>query len=210
MHNSQNGLAMVKTGGASQFFGYNYLLKSSDPSSTCLNCHKGTTAGFQIMSNAMGNVGLPSQMTPGGDFAWLNITTTYITSLGAQGINYGTRHGHNIVAADYGLNPSTALPVAPGGTYPSTMLSCTSCHDPHGGYRVNGNYQIMSRLPDRTSAPLAVRVHGTRQPTASSAVRVYRLWAALIISHFDENTLSWRFYPPPFAFRPRPITGPRL
>ncbi|HEY6011607.1 MAG TPA: universal stress protein [Nitrospirota bacterium] len=34
---------MVKTGGAPQFSGYNYLLKSSDPSSTCLNCHKGTT-----------------------------------------------------------------------------------------------------------------------------------------------------------------------
>jgi hypothetical protein len=205
MHNSENGLAMVKTGGAPQFFGYNYLLKSSDPSSTCLNCHKGMTAGFQIMSNAVGNVGLPSQMTPGGDFAWLNITTTYITSLGVQGINSGTRHGHNIVAADYGLTPSTALPVAPGGTYPSAMLSCTSCHDPHGGYRVNGGYQFTAPTAGQNIGTVSGSgSYGTRQPTASSSVGVYRLLGGVnYLPASMKNTPLLAFtYPSPFAFAP--------
>lgn len=205
MHNSQNGVAMVKTGGAPEFFGYSSLLKSSDQSSTCLNCHKGTTAGFQIMSGATGNAGLPSQMTPGGDFAWLNITTNYVTSLGVLGSNPGTRHGHNIVAADYALGPSTALTAAPGGTYPSANFSCTSCHDPHGEFRVNGSYQIVAPTAGQNIGAIGGSgSYGTRQPTVSVSVGVYRLLGgANYLPASMKNTPFLAFTsPPPFAFAP--------
>jgi len=205
MHNSQNNFAMTQTGGAAQFFGYSYLLKGSDPSSTCLNCHKGTAGGYQIMSNAAGNTGLPSQMTPGGDFSWLNITTNYLTSQGVSGVNTGTRHGHNIVAADYGLGPSLVLTAAPGGTYPSTMLSCTSCHDPHGEYRINSSYQFMVTSPGQYIGPISGSgSFGTRRPTASTSVGVYRLLGG--VNYLPASVKSTPYLaftnPSPFAFAP--------
>ena len=75
-------------------------------------------------------------MTPGGDFAWLkktmNVTIRGTTALDG---NRGERHGHNIVAADFGYVADAVLTAAPGGTYPAANLACSSCHDPHGRYR---------------------------------------------------------------------------
>ena len=51
-------------------------------------------------------------------------------------------HGHNVVAAEYGLNSDGGLAVAPGGNYPSSQLSCISCHDPHGQRAGDGNGSI--------------------------------------------------------------------
>lgn len=204
MHNSKDNVAVAKTGGSIQFYGYGYLLKSSDESSTCLNCHKGT-AGYQILSGVMGSFGVPSQMTPGGDFAWLNITTTYVTSLGAAGNNPGTRHGHNVVAADYGLGPSLVLTTAPGGTYPSAKLSCTSCHDPHGAFRVSSSYQIVRPVSGQNVGPIGGSgSSGTQLPTAARTVGVYRLLGGinyLPASVQDTPVLAFANQPP-FAFAP--------
>jgi cytochrome c553 len=42
-------------------------------------------------------------------------------------------HGHNVIATDFpGFTADATLAVAPGGIYPSNILGCTSCHDPHG------------------------------------------------------------------------------
>lgn len=46
----------------------------------------------------------------------------------------GERHGHNVVAAGFGLVPDGTLWSAPSNgsvTYQSAWLQCTSCHDPH-------------------------------------------------------------------------------
>lgn len=53
-------------------------------------------------------------------FSWLN------------GASPDYDHGHNIVAADYNLFADPVQSIAPGGTFPSAKLGCTSCHDPHG------------------------------------------------------------------------------
>jgi cytochrome c553 len=53
--------------------------------------------------------------------------------------------GHNVVASDFGLVADVTNTQAPGGTYPASQLSCTSCHDPHGqvlGGTANGQLPI--------------------------------------------------------------------
>src|SRR6266567_4722534 len=73
MHNSSGGLAMTKNGlppGTAN----KYLLQGSDPSSTCLVCHAGSTPNdsYKVATNPFPGVGSPPlQLTPGGDFAYL-------------------------------------------------------------------------------------------------------------------------------------------
>jgi len=102
------------------------LLKGSDPSSTCLNCHDGN-GGYHINSSDGSNI------NQGGDFYWVSNPYTVVVR-GNTNTYGGDNAGHNVVAFDFGMladaNPSNAQ--APGGTYSATNLSCTSCHDPHG------------------------------------------------------------------------------
>ncbi|MBI5558361.1 MAG: cytochrome C [Deltaproteobacteria bacterium] len=105
------------------------LMKGSDASSTCLNCHNGTAGSYHI---ATPNGGTMSQ---GGDFFW--IKTDYSYSNGRSVVtSVGQSHGHNIVAADFGFAADSVNVTAPGGTMQANTLGCTSCHDPHG--QVNG------------------------------------------------------------------------
>ena len=109
-----------------------FLLRGSDDSSTCLNCHAQKGMPYRVLS-VDGNVNI----NPGGDFYWMSLTVTY-TAL-ENGISYlinGQDHGHNVVAKDFDMAADTNFTNAPGGDYPSSALMCTSCHDPHG--QVNG------------------------------------------------------------------------
>ena len=101
-----------------------YLLTSPDPSSTCLRCHAEAGKFYSVLSSD------GSIFTPGGDFYWLRKTFMRIDSDGTH-LSSGDKHGHNIIAAEYGLNPDSTLNSAPGGVYPSTKMGCESCHDPH-------------------------------------------------------------------------------
>jgi hypothetical protein len=99
-------------------------LKGSDPSSTCLSCHAQGGAAHKVLSND------GSVFTPGGDFYWLRKTFSWTRgSLHFQ--SKADHHGHNIVAIDYGMYSDGRFNHAPGGSYPSAALGCTSCHDPH-------------------------------------------------------------------------------
>jgi len=115
------------------------LTKGSDPSSTCLNCHNGGGGGYHVNSTDGTN------FTGGGDFYWLTKTFTW-TAHGSNYASAGDDHGHNIVAADFGLTPDATLTTAPGGTFNAGSLGCTSCHDPHGkkvgagAIEVSGSY----------------------------------------------------------------------
>jgi hypothetical protein len=116
MHNSENGEPINDNIGASLTIG-------TDPSSTCLNCHAGT-GSYHIFSTDGSN------LTPGGDFYWLKKTFTYTTF--RPNTRNGWSFGHNVVAQDYGLEQDPDSDSAPGGTFLSAWLACSSCHDPHG------------------------------------------------------------------------------
>ena len=105
------------------------LLKGTDPSSTCLNCHAGgweSRINYHIFSD---NGGV---LSPGGDFFWLTQDYQVEIRPGTFEDFEGQNMGHNVVATDYGLTADSANTAAPGGSFLNTDLSCVSCHSPHG------------------------------------------------------------------------------
>jgi predicted CXXCH cytochrome family protein len=146
MHNSADN--QIGQGGVpeeGEEFGYplpatasGQLLKGTDASSTCLNCHAGGGGGYHVFSTNASN------WSPGGDFFWL--TQSYTNSNWSGSVtSEPDQMGHNIIAKDYGLTVDDTNTNAPGGTYPSNSLGCVSCHDPHGqvmGGTANGQKPI--------------------------------------------------------------------
>ncbi len=154
-----------------------YLLKANDQGGTCLNCHNAADtapSSYHISTNGITpyDSTSPVEMTPGGDFAWLKKTMTFVVR-GATTTNPGERHGHNIIAADFGYVADPDITAAPGGTYPAGNLACSSCHDPHGRYRrfADGTYNTTG-LPIFNSGSY----NNSANPTAGvSAVGAYRI-----------------------------------
>jgi len=109
-----------------------YMLKGSDPSSTCLMCHS-VEGSFNSVFSEDG-----SRYTPGGDFYWLKKTFTS-DSDGNYYQSEGDNHGHNVIAVDYGLTEDRVLTAAPGGIYKASAMGCNSCHNPHGTSIVNAD-----------------------------------------------------------------------
>jgi len=162
-----------KTGGS-------HLLVGSDFSSTCLNCHAHADtvpSSFHVMTYPVPAAGVaPAEMTPGGDFAWLSKSYTY-TVTGTTTTELGQTHGHNVIATDFGMLQDSDFPTSPGGTFPTSSLACTSCHDPHGKYRRIGGdttYTIAT-----TGAPIigSGSYNNSAVPTPTQAVGSYRLLA---------------------------------
>ncbi|SNB47145.1 cytochrome C [Geobacter sp. DSM 9736] len=177
IHNSSEGMPVVST--LPQFQSGQYLLKGSDSSSVCLNCHQrsfaaGTTPHQISTAPTDMPAGVPpQQFTPGGDFGWLKKTYTWIPSFGAPlGSSNGDSHGHNIVAGDYGYFADSTKTTAPGGSYPAANLSCISCHDPHGIYRRDSDGSI-----SRTGKPIksSGSYESSPNPDSAASVGVYRL-----------------------------------
>ncbi len=156
-----------------------HLLKNSDPSSTCLNCHMdlrdaGPTSYHVATSDSAMPPGVPPlQRSPGGDFSWLKKNYSYSLN-GTLTNEDGSTHGHNIVAIDYGFVQDPVNLTAPGGSFPSQQLGCTSCHDPHGKYRRISTGEIVT-----TGAPTidSGSYNTSPVPVAGQAVGVYRLLA---------------------------------
>jgi hypothetical protein len=155
--------------------GFRYLLQGGDSSSTCLICHSSsTTKNYAVATYPPPPSGIPpTQLTPGGDFAYIQKNYSWITSKGVLQSSPGDRHGHNIIAADYGYYQDSTYNTSPGGYYPSAYLSCVSCHDPHGRFRVTTG---------GISGPgegLMPTITGSGSygalPTAATAVGAYRL-----------------------------------
>lgn len=162
-----------------------FLLKGSDQSSTCLNCHEhagdtGPTSYHISTAPADMPAGVaPLQRTPGGDFGWLKKTYTF-TVRGATTTEDGASHGHNIVAADKGYVADPVNTTAPGGTFPAGQLACNSCHDPHGRYRRKSDGTIAtSGAPIIASGSYATNTTPgySEPPAAGTALGVYRLLA---------------------------------
>jgi hypothetical protein len=184
MHNSRSGAPMSSPGSAIGAAPGNPLLQASDSSSVCLNCHAGMDAlpgGGNATSHHIMSLGqpIPTERTPGGDFAWLKKSWSWLQNPVdpmSRKDSPGERHGHNVIAADFGYFPDMSQPgnVAPGGTYPAGQLHCISCHDPHGRYR-----QLPGGTFDTSGAPITGSGSYGAEPTTSGgatfAVGAYRL-----------------------------------
>jgi len=169
------------------------LLKGSDVSSTCLECHseKGQSSYHIATNNADINPAdhtgaWPYNLTPGGDFAWLK-KTIYWTLRNSPNTNEGDSHGHNIIAADFGYTADKTNAYAPGGTFNAANLHCDSCHDQHGQVRWVGPNMTRSRDsgPIIGSGSYATSV----TPAAGQGVGTYRLLRSQLAdnSHSQGN-----------------------
>ncbi|WP_243336554.1 cytochrome C [Anaeromyxobacter soli] len=201
MHNSKGNTAMAKKGASTQFQGFAYLLQGSDQSSTCLNCHAAADTApksYHVMTTGGGVV----EMTPGGDFAYL--TKSYVTPIrGAPPTNAADKHGHNVIAADYGLSADTKLTTAPGGNYDATKLSCISCHDPHSRARiVDAAGTIASSALGAKVLPIDGSGSYGATPTVDAAVGVYRLLAPIGYVPMSVPTATAFTADPPIAVAP--------
>jgi hypothetical protein len=216
MHNSFEGKANVT--GMPQFQSGPYLLKAADQSGACLNCHNSpdtAPSGYHISTDAskLGPGLPPVEMTPGGDFAWLKKTYNYFVR-GSPSNDDGDRHGHNIVAVDYGYTPDKTQTVAPGGTYLATSLACSSCHDPHGRYRRDaaGNVGTSNGLgpsgnPAGATVSLPIFNSGSYATSAApiagvAAVGVYRILGGIGYSPRSQGGLNVFTANPPIAVAP--------
>jgi hypothetical protein len=117
----------------------------------------------------------PSQLTPGGDFGWLKKSFSWRSSQ-ESGSSRGEQHGHNIVAFDYGYFADSRLKTPSSGRYPSSELSCISCHDPHG------------KIPKGSDSAGAYRMLGGKgYKTSSVPGMVFTADAPVAISPRDYN-----------------------
>ncbi len=151
-----------------------FLLKGSDQSSTCLNCHGSNANGsYHVLTTQLTKgTGLPLNYTPGGDFGWLQAIAGSANTANTEIIS----NGHHIIAKDFGLTVSS-MATAPGGNYPSGSLACSSCHDPHGRYRQDTTTGAISG-PSTPGAAIGAIVASGSYPYATSdgtTVGVYRL-----------------------------------
>ena len=141
------------------------LMKGSDASSTCLNCHAGDGSSYH---NSLTDVG--NGVSQGGDFFWVTpgATYDYPAWTGGPGVfNDPDNTGHNVIAADFSLAVDGTNVTAPGGIMPSNTLFCTSCHDPHG--------QIDGGTGAGAPAISASGSYGAPAPTDGSVLGNFRL-----------------------------------
>lgn len=137
------------------------LMKGSDASSTCLNCHNG--AGRYHIASANG-----ANTNQGGDFFWVAKDYTYDVR-GTTKTSLGDNHGHNIVAADFGFAADPTNVTAPGGSMQANTLGCTSCHDPHG--------QVAGGTSNGTAAISVSGSYGAADPWTAPSTATSACWA---------------------------------
>ncbi len=130
MHNSQDGV-LVDPDSPN---GNPWLLTESTPSDTCLSCHA-TRLGAVFGDNELA----PPPEKGGGNFVFLLEDNLNDGHRGGTNPISGDSAGHNIISVDKGVAQDATLSSAPGGTFPSSVLACTSCHDPHG----NANFRLL-------------------------------------------------------------------
>ena len=182
MHNSRDGQPITDTPGG-------YLLLEGSATSTCLSCH----AAYGQFAGGQGYGG-------GGDYYWITKDFTW-SAHGSTRSSLGDDHGHNVVAPELGLNQDKVLSKAPGGSFSSANLSCSSCHDPHGKgdapylFRNNENYfgavfpsaPVMATLSRRTTPGQSGSVSDTNHPAYGSGMSA---WCAACHTTFDDGLAS--------------------
>ncbi len=130
IHNSENG-NLVDPDNRNGDPAY---LRVGTASDLCLSCHA-TTLGSELSASPLS----PAPNKGGGDFVFLKANNLNDASTGILNPIPGSAAGHNLNAPGHGLAPDGTLNRAPGGNYSSYMMSCTSCHNPHG----NSNFRML-------------------------------------------------------------------
>ena len=126
-----------------------WLLVDETPSDVCLGCH-------QHIDETFGSDPLnPPPEKGAGNFVFLLEDNLNDGHGGATDPIPGDAAGHNVVAPGHGLAPDGTLNVAPGGSFPASVLGCTSCHDPHG----NGEFRLLYGAGQSVQGGLATFIH---------------------------------------------------
>ncbi len=185
-HGERDGDVLIDGGEA--------LLVAASPSDVCLMCHGGQGGVFGE------NPLTPPVERGAGNFVFLledNIND------GPDGLTQpiaGEAAGHSIVAPDRGADADTRFTEAPGGTYPSAWLGCTSCHDPHGndnfrmlygvGEIQGGRYQFSHPAPTAVGLPPQGFASG-ETPESHTAYRAGMSdWCANCHGRYHEEQVS--------------------
>jgi predicted CXXCH cytochrome family protein len=198
-----------------------YLLQGSDQSSTCLICHGSTGAQSNMtpwvvadLSAATNGATAPRWRSPGGDFGWTRVD---FAGMGpnANASSPGGTHGHNVFAGDWNWDLDGRFTVAPGGTWPSggtrntEKFACSSCHDPHGRFRIQttgtsvmGAFEF--RHPAYTGGAMPIigsGSYGELPADNQTAVGVYRLLGGKSYEPASKGGYPFT-YDPPVAVAP--------
>ncbi len=132
----------------------------------CLSCH----------ATSNGSVLGPDPLNPppeigAGNFTFLLEDNINDASSGLTNPISGSHAGHSVISNSMGIYSDPDYITAPGGTYPSDQLTCTSCHDPHG----NQNFRML---------------RSTGQPDASGFVFTYPAPLAEGLTFDQQEQLS--------------------
>lgn len=108
------------------------LLLAASATDVCLMCH-GPTGVFGLDPLR------PPRELGGGNFVFLLENNLNDGADGQLLPLAGEAAGHSIVSLSRGTSVESRWDRAPGGTFPSHALGCTSCHDPHG----NASFRLL-------------------------------------------------------------------
>ncbi len=128
MHNSQNGQPVNPAPDN------NYLLVINSATDLCLSCHE--TENGSVWANSPLN---PTTERGSGNFAFYGAPNINDAPNGLMYPLSGSHGIHNCAAPSQNAGSDPVNATSPGGGYPSSLLSCTSCHDPHG----NENFRML-------------------------------------------------------------------
>lgn len=159
MHGEQDGQVTLD--------GARPLLRAPTATDVCLMCHGGQDGVFG--DNPLS----PPPERGAGNFVFLLEENLNDGPDGLTAPIGGEAAGHSIVSLDRGTGPETRWTSAPGGTFPSDQLGCTSCHDPHGNGRfrmLNGTGPVQGGIHQFTAGAPAAAGLDIRDPLAVEAV----------------------------------------
>ncbi|HEY3296586.1 MAG TPA: cytochrome c3 family protein [bacterium] len=185
MHASENGVPQVVTGPQ--------LLKFATATDACLSCHASD------LGSAWGSDPLhPPAEKGAGNFVYLSSANLNDGPAGATNPIMGSHAGHSIISDSRGTSPDPSYQTAPGGTYPSSALGCTSCHNPHGntnyrmlygqGHVQAGDFQFVNPAPQAQGISI---VSGAESPTNHAAyLSGMTAWCANCHGTYHQNSLG--------------------
>ena len=170
------------------------------PSSVCIDCHDHLDRPFPIGGDPLA----PPALKGAGNFIYLIEDNLNDGHAGGDTLGDGSwanpipgdAAGHNLVSVANGLAADATLTSSPGGTFPASIMGCTSCHDPHGttdfrflygaGRLVQGTHTFTNPAP--TGAGLAI-FFGAESPGSHTAYNSgWSAWCGNCHGDFHNNS----------------------